>query len=506
MFKIFGPPGTGKTTTLLNMVDNALAEGIAPQEIAFFAFTRKAANEAKERASARFDLDPKTDLYFFRTIHSLAFRLLDIKPENLMQEKNFEELGKELGFMMMLSSRMDFDEVYTHYQENPILNIINLSKLKKRPLESEYNDTTMEFTWHEVDYVARGYQKYKEIKGLVDYTDMLVLFAQNIDRMTPEFELCFLDEAQDLSPLQWDIAEGLDRRSKKMYIAGDDDQSIFRWAGATAETLINLDCASEVLKQSYRIPRSVHRLANRIIKRVVDEGGQRFPKEYLPRDEEGMVCKIHDLYDLDFSEGEWLIMAQANYMLTEVAMQLKTLGYLYERNDSRSIPDKLSTAVNTWEHLRKGGSVDLSSAKAVYAQMSGNGKRIARGKKTLTGEMFNFDILQREHGLLATKDMIWSEALDRIPDRERAYITALLRRGEKFNAKPRIKLSTIHGTKGGEAENVVLFTDLTSSAIQSSVRGPHPQDIHRVFYVAVTRTKQNLFIVEPENYDRAYII
>jgi superfamily I DNA/RNA helicase len=138
--------------------------------------------------------------------------------------------------------------------------------------------------------------------------------------------------------------------------------------------------------------------------------------------------------------------------------------------------------------------------------MSGNGKRIARGKKTLTGEMFNFDILQREHGLLATKDMIWSEALDRIPDRERAYITALLRRGEKFNAKPRIKLSTIHGTKGGEAENVVLFTDLTSSAIQSSVRGPHPQDIHRVFYVAVTRTKQNLFIVEPENYDRAYII
>jgi len=82
----------------------------------------------------------------------------------------------------------------------------------------------------------------------------------------------------------------------------------------------------------------------------------------------------------------------------------------------------------------------------------------------------------------------------------------LLRRGGKFNAKPRIKLSTIHGTKGGESENVVLFTDLTSSAIQSSVHGAHPQDIHRVFYVAVTRTKQNLFIVEPENYDRAYII
>ena len=92
MFRIFGPPGTGKTTTLLNMVDKALESGIAPQEIAFLAFTRKAANEAKERASTRFGLDPKTDLYFFRTLHSLAFRLLNIKAKDLMllkQEKDF---------------------------------------------------------------------------------------------------------------------------------------------------------------------------------------------------------------------------------------------------------------------------------------------------------------------------------------------------------------------------------------------------------------------------------
>ena len=66
MFRIFGPPGTGKTTTLLNMVDKALEEGTSPDRIAFLAFTRKAANEAKERAAARFNLDPKQDLIFFR--------------------------------------------------------------------------------------------------------------------------------------------------------------------------------------------------------------------------------------------------------------------------------------------------------------------------------------------------------------------------------------------------------------------------------------------------------
>ena len=47
MFRIFGPPGTGKTTSLLDMVDKALSSGVSPNKIAFLAFTRKAAHEAK---------------------------------------------------------------------------------------------------------------------------------------------------------------------------------------------------------------------------------------------------------------------------------------------------------------------------------------------------------------------------------------------------------------------------------------------------------------------------
>ena len=116
--------------------------------------------------------------------------------------------------------------------------------------------------------------------------------------------------------------------------------------------------------------------------------------------------------------------------------------------------------------------------------------------------MVSFDYLVQHQGLLATTDMIWSEAMDKLPDADRAYITALLRRGEKFNGDPRITASTIHAAKGGEADNVVLYTDLSPAADAEMRR--NPDDIHRVFYVAVTRAKENLYIIEPENLTCSY--
>ena len=158
--------------------------------------------------------------------------------------------------------------------------------------------------------------------------------------------------------------------------------------------------------------------------------------------------------------------------------------------------------MNGWEQLRKGKQVTGKTARTIYNYMSVN-DRVKRGFKKLPAldddDMVTLDELIAHHGLIegvdlitSIRDMIWHTAMDKLPSADRAYITALLRRGEKFNAEPRINLSTIHGSKGGEADNVVLFTE-TSPKIQkfSTV----DEEI-RTFYVGITRARKTLHIVQ----------
>ena len=136
MFRIFGPPGTGKTTTLLNMVDKALEAGTPPQSIGFLAFTRKAANEAKERAAARFRLDPQKDLQYFRTLHSFALSLSGIRPEQIMQPENYRELSEAMGIKLETGrvNQLEEDVQDAAKASDPILGLINLARLKKTSL------------------------------------------------------------------------------------------------------------------------------------------------------------------------------------------------------------------------------------------------------------------------------------------------------------------------------------------------------------------------------------
>ena len=70
--------------------------------------------------------------------------------------------------------------------------------------------------------------------------------------IAPSFDLMIIDEAQDLTPLQWKFVYKLGEKAKRIYLAGDDDQAIYEWNGADVKSFQNFPGKDVVLKYSHR--------------------------------------------------------------------------------------------------------------------------------------------------------------------------------------------------------------------------------------------------------------
>ena len=90
-----------------------------------------------------------------------------------------------------------------------------------------------------------------------------------------------------------------------MYLAGDDDQAIFAWAGADVNRFIREPANEKVLRYSRRVSKAVQRQSQIAVDRIL---GIRKHKEYLPRDEEGYTQFISNLGQVDLTTGKWLIV------------------------------------------------------------------------------------------------------------------------------------------------------------------------------------------------------
>ena len=95
--KIYGPPGTGKTTKLINYAKTFYKLGTPLDKIGYFAFTKKAANEAIDRMLEAYPKLQRKNLKHFRTLHSLAFNRLGMKKSEVMQDEHYEDIGRDLG-------------------------------------------------------------------------------------------------------------------------------------------------------------------------------------------------------------------------------------------------------------------------------------------------------------------------------------------------------------------------------------------------------------------------
>lgn len=483
---ILGPPGTGKTTTILNLIEMELEQGTPPDRIGYFAFTKKASEEGKERTAERFGLGPK-EVPNFRTLHSLCHRMLGLSKSSVMQSSHYREFSDIMGLRLTGSMGLEEGSISMLSKDDRLKFIEGLSRLRCVPLREQWHQHYDEdIDWFALERFQKGLQQFKDARGLFDFTDMLDLCVQK--ELAPKLEVMFVDEAQDLSPLQWRLVEVLAENTERVYIAGDDDQAIFRWAGADVEHLVSISKGNaRILEQSYRIPRSVHHVANGIISRVKT----RTNKTWNPRQEEGQVISEASFEHVDLKKGDWLILSRSNYLLNEVDAHCRSLGVYFERKGDPSINEKKVKSVQNWERLRKGEQLYPEDALSAVSFIKGSKKKIFETLEQT--ELLTLAEVQAKAEIGEPK--IWHDMFDALTVNERSYILSLLRAGEKITRKPRIKLSTIHSAKGGEADNVVLLTDIPHRTWKEYEK--RPDDDTRVFYVGVTRAKQNLHIIQP---------
>ena len=513
---VIGPPGTGKTTYLKNKVDNIIKTGKArSDEIGYFSFTVKAAEEIRNRVTNKewSEAELKKLFPYFCTLHSLAYKRLRLEAHEIMDELDYEELsditGRKFINKMKKGNGMDISmpTAQSHYQDT-----INLAyakypndedRLQKIFREVKLSDYGARNTIMQMDKDLTNFKRDRHKLEYVDYFNSFLSVGE-----VPKLKYLFIDEAQDLSAHQWMVVDKIQRISQPIetYIAGDDDQAIFRWAGADIEHFIAMakDDANTIipLTQSYRVPKSVHTLATKMAQSI----SNRIDKQYNPRDDDG-ERKVLNFRPLNKSleTGEWLILCRTHEIVKQVCESLDRYGWLYKCYGKSVVNEKIIEAIMSWTNLQRGKKVYGSKIDTVYSFMDST--RIKRGHGTFKGshtELYSIDDLIHSFGLrehikedLFTKTLDWYDVLNAKGVKKRIrYLRAVMRDGHKLDDKPRIEVSTIHASKGGERDNVMLLTDLSYGPYKSSRETQQGRDDElRVFYVGATRAKKKLVIV-----------
>lgn len=489
---ILGPPGTGKTSFVLREIERLMAEGVAPDKLAFVSFTKKAVSEAVDRASDKFSLS-KRDFPLWRTIHSQAFNGLGISKKDMVGREHYKEFGEHSGYRFTGSWDESEGVPVGDEKGDTLLFLDNLARITQRPLREIWEENYTICEWDELERFQDGYQDFKSANMVMDFTDLLYAYVDMCDPSIADY--VFVDEGQDLSAAQWMVLKHAYRNVIQTTIAGDDDQSIYKWSGADVHAFLALEGEQTVLSQSYRLPKTVHQLATTLVSKIET----RFDKLFNPREAEGSVGFFNSLYDIELNPSEdTLFLVRNTYLASRVSERLQELGIPYTHKGYSSIKNAHVKAIHAIEKLRNQKPISGAEAKAMYDSMR-VGHYLERGKKSTIvalndTEEVDFQKLNTQYGL---KDLApWYTALEGLPQQAVDYYRSVLSNGYKLTATPTCGISTIHAAKGGEAQHVVVISDMAYRSFQEYEK--EPDNERRVAYVGVTRAKEKLSIIQPQ--------
>ncbi len=446
---IFGPPGTGKTTYLLDVLEKELRL-VPPEEIAYVSFTKEGSYQGRDRAVEKFGYE-KQSFPYFRTLHSLAFAQLKMSRSQVIDKRYYKMFSEKMG--------MKFTGYYTEdmrHNDDRYL-FFNILHRNNPRAASQY---LFGLDTERLRLVSKNYRTFKSHYSIFDFTDMIELFIK--DRHSVPVKVAIIDEAQDLTTLQWRMVWTAFRNCEKAYIAGDDDQAIYEWSGADVNYFLNISGEIEILRRSFRLPENIVDFVNRITGCIL----QRITKEYHGLKQHGTITRIMDIRELSIDDENetWMFLSRNHVFLKDVVQHIRNLGLVYSYNGVISAGPRNMDMIHLFEKVRQKGEMDIHDEIKLRPYLK---RRIDLTKPWY----YNFN---------------WKED-------ELVYYRDLVRTKANLS-KCNIRINTIHSVKGAEADNVVLLMDITRQIKNNFNRNADSE--YRVLYVGCTRVKRNLFMVE----------
>ena len=257
--KIFGGPGCGKTTYLLGILDDLLKKTPA-NRIAYVSFTNKGTDAGVNRARDKHHLTKK-DTPYWDTIHAIANREACRGFGTIINKDNYKTFSIATGkrFLGHISEELNHGDDLYLFMEN--LSRINEKKhARNLPVVQDINT---------YEWVVNNYRQFKKIYKIYDFTDMLEMYIKKGKPL--DIDHLIIDEAQDLTPLQWKVVEIMSANCAHVFIAGDDDQAIYEWCGGDVE-IFNQMAADDtwILDRSYRLGNDIISMSHNIISNIKD--------------------------------------------------------------------------------------------------------------------------------------------------------------------------------------------------------------------------------------------
>ncbi len=534
-YRIFGPPGTGKTTYLTKQVRQA-AERFGSENVLVTSFTRAAAAELVGR-----DLPvPRNNV---GTLHAHCYRALD---NPMIAETKIGEWNNYRPQYALSGGNATLDEAAVDQtgQKDGDESFAHLQFLRARMVPRE--------RWPEaVRAIAGEWNTWKANNGLVDFTDLLEMALRDIRLAPGNPSVLIVDEAQDFSKLQLSLIRQWGRYTEYMLVAGDDDQCIYSFTGATTDAFLQPavpEGQKRVLRQSFRVPRAVEKMATNWIRTLT----AREPKEYKPRDADGEVRRLGaerplangftwknpdavlaDAEDYIAHGKTVMFLTTCSYMLDPIKAALRAAGwpfynpYRKQRGDWNPLGGKGKTTASrmlgflhpredVWGEQAREWSADELRRWVEIVKSDG---LLLHGAKTAIGALspdmpITLDVVDRlfEPGAAERMIAVLGEGTLRqsvrwlqdhiLATKKKAAeypATVLLKRGSRaLLEKPKVILGTIHSVKGGEADAVYLFPDLSGAGMSEWSAGGESRDsVVRQIYVGMTRARESLILCQP---------